>query len=82
MIDFALVVVIIALLGKIAWSDYQDRKERAKLINAIVAKTPEQFRDIEFVDKVQPPKMEPQQSDLISTSQLTDQEFMEHIEGR
>ena len=45
MIDLILTGIIGALLGYIAFERYQTRKEQSKLINALVAKTPEQLRD-------------------------------------
>ncbi len=75
----ALVFVVISLCGLIGWLDYNNRKERSKLINALMARTPEQLRDLEFVDKVQPIKMETEQSDLLPLDKMTDEQFAEMV---
>lgn len=77
-----LAIVVFALCALIAWLDWNNRKERSKLINAIVAKTPEQMRDLEFVEKVQTAKIEtPSQSDLIDQANMSDEDFEKYIEG-
>ncbi len=75
----ALVFVVISLCALIGWLDYNNRKERSKLINALMARTPEQLRDLEFVDKVQPIKMETEQSDLLPLDKMTDEQFAEMV---
>lgn len=79
MIDIILGLVIVAQCGLIAWLDLNDRKERSKLVNALIAKTPEQLRDLEFTDKIQPPKMESIKQDIFPTETLSDEEFSEMI---
>ena len=81
MIDIVLIVVIIALLLYMVWERYQTRKEQSKFINAIIAKTPEQMRDLEFVDKVQVPKVEKPQEDLLDPANFSDEKFMEVIQN-
>ena len=72
-------LVIVALFILLAWEKYENKKERSRWINAVIAKTPEQYRDLELTDKVKPiePKMEP---DLIPENEVTDDEFKELIE--
>lgn len=80
MTEFALVLAIFALGALLAWEKYENRKERSKLINAIMSRNAEQFRDIEFVDKVRletkPPVIDP----MVSTADMTEEEFDKHIE--
>ena len=80
MIDLVLGATIIALLGYMGWDRYQTRKEQSKLINALVSKTPEQLRDLEFVDKVTPPKIEPTEQFTLP-EQLTDEEWVKTVTG-
>lgn len=75
----ALAVTCLGLIALLAWVDWNNRKERSKLINALVAKTPEQLRDLEFVDKVQPPKLSPQAQDIIPMESLSDEDFSEMV---
>lgn len=80
MIDTAaLVIVVIALVSLLAWVDWNNRKERSKLINALMSRTPEQLRDLEFVDKVQPPKLDKSEPDLVPADQLSDEDFTEMV---
>ena len=81
MIDLILAGIIVALFIYMVWERYQTRKEQSKLINAIVAKTPEQMRDLEFVDKVQVPKVEKPQEDLLDPTHFSDEKFMEVIQN-
>jgi hypothetical protein len=75
----ALVIVALGLTALIAWLDWNNRKERSKLINAIMAKTPEQLRDLEFVDKVQPAKMTTPNPDIVPIEQVSDEDFAEMV---
>ena len=80
MIEILLTLIVLAVLGYHSWFVHEKNKEVAKLINAIVAKSPEQFRDLELTDKVKPietPKVEP--PDLVPESELTDEKFAEMI---
>lgn len=81
MIEVGLVLVIFALCALVAWLDWNNRKERSKLVNAIVAKTPEQLRDLEFVEKVQPAKIAEQlKQDFTPVEAMNDEEFETYIE--
>jgi hypothetical protein len=69
-------VVIIALCGLIGWQEYQNRKEKQRLINIIISKNNQELRDIEIADQTQiKVKTEPKPSDLVPEQDLTDQEF-------
>ncbi len=77
-----LFMVYIALLVAFTFYVQETNKEKAKLINALIAKTPEQARDLNLSDKVQPihlPKVVP--SDLIPMEQLSDDDFDKHIQS-
>ena len=66
-----------------AWQEYNNRRERAKFINALIAKTTEQFRDLELTDKVKPIKPpEKVEPTLIPESDLTDEEFAKTVLGK
>jgi hypothetical protein len=76
------VLVIAVLSGLIGWQDYNNRKERSKLINALIARTPEQLRDLDFVDKVSVDTVKPTAPDLVPVDQLSDEQFAEMVGGQ
>ena len=79
--EFVFGFIIIALLGSFVLYVKESNKEKAKLVNALVAKSPEQFRDLNLADKVAPIKSEPPQPpDLILTDQMSEDEFDKHIQ--
>lgn len=75
MIDIIGTIVILGLLALLGWERYQDRKERAKLFNAILAKNTNEFKDLELADntkiKIQPLK----NPNLIPINGLTDEDW-------
>lgn len=79
MSEIILAIVIIALIGYIAYEKYEMRKERNKYINALLSKDAAQLRDLEFVDKLKLPKEEKLSDDFIPAEDLTDKEFDKFI---
>ena len=82
MTDLYLTLIVLALITMLMWEKWENKKERARFTNALIAKTPEQFRDLELTDKVKPitpPKQEA--PDLIAESDLSDEEFIKHMNG-
>ena len=71
MTETILSAIIGVLCGLLMWEKNENRKERSQLINAIIARTPEQYRDLELTDKVKsieaPVKTEP---DLIPENEI------------
>lgn len=82
MIEILLTIVALSILGYHAWYVYEKNKEVSKLVNALVAKTPEQFRDMTLADKVVPinPQIVQAPPDFVPESELTDEKFAEMIE--
>lgn len=76
----ALLFVTIVLCALVGWIDHSNRRERAKFINALVAKSTNEFRDLELTEKVEPikPPFNPE-PDLVPESDLTEEEFEEKI---
>jgi negative regulator of sigma E activity len=68
--------VIIALVGLIGWQEYQNRKERNKLMNALMSKNTQDFKELELAErtniKIKPDNDIP---DLIPTDQLSDEDW-------
>lgn len=78
--EIILGLVIIALFALLVWEKNENKKERAKFINALIARTPEQYRDLELTEKVKP--IEPsvkKEPEFIPESDLTDKQFEELI---
>ena len=74
-----LVIVIALLCGLLAFEKYQSGKERNKLVNALISKTPEQLAMLETVDKTKPAKQMERPLDLIPEDSLSQEQFEELI---
>lgn len=72
--------VIVVLSVLLVWEKNENKKERARWMNALIAKTPEQYRDLELTAKVKPikppVKTEPE---FIPESEISDKKFEELI---
>lgn len=79
--EIVLGATILALLALLAYERYEGRRERAKLVNALMAKTTGEFRDLELTEKVRPietPKRE--ESEFMPESELSDEQFKKMID--
>jgi hypothetical protein len=76
-------VVYIALLVVFLFFMRETNREKSKLINALLAKTPEQMRDLTLADKVRPisPPSEVQ-SDLIPEGESSLEEWESAIHNQ
>ncbi len=80
MTEIILGLIILALIGLLAWEKNENKKERSKWLNALIAKTPEQYRDLELTEKVKP--IQPQvktEPELMPESEISDEKFSELI---
>lgn len=76
MTEIVLLFVILAQMGFIYFSQKQFREERAKMINAIISKTPEEFTNLEVIDKLKPEhQAEPINRDMSPIESLSDEDF-------
>ena len=57
MIEVVVIAILSILLG---WKEYSSRKEREKLINALIAKNAKELQELEFVEKLKPVRAEPE----------------------
>ena len=81
MVDLIFGIIILGLIAAFVLYVKESNAEKAKLINALIAKSPEQFRDLNLADKVAPIKPEPPQPpDIIPTDQMSEEEFDKHIQ--
>ena len=80
MTEIILGLIITALLVILAWEKNENKKERARFINALIARTPEQFRDLELTEKVKPiqPPVKTE-AEFIPESEVSDKQFEELI---
>ena len=76
MSEIVLSIVVLALIGFIAWREREIRLERSKFINAILAKNANELRDLEFVDKVAPTTKIIEPPNELLESELDDESFM------
>jgi hypothetical protein len=80
MIEVSFLIIILALLAFIAYSHREHAKEREKLVNAVIAKTPEQYRDLQLASKVAQIKPEPPMPlDFIPENEMNDEEFQDKV---
>lgn len=81
MSEIILVIVILGLLAYLGWRDFQDRKERNKLINTLVAKNAEELAHLTVAEKIEPEKSTESVADPESMpiSDVSDQVFLNAI---
>lgn len=81
MSDIVFGFIILGLLAAFILYVKESNAEKAKLINALVAKSPEQFRDLNLADKVEPIKpAAPKQQDIVPFEQMSEEDFDAHIQ--
>ena len=81
----ALIILGITNIGTLAyhaWSNYLENKEKAKTINALIAKNSQEYLNHEMADKIQEVKTEPSvgvPQEYTEVSELSDKEFDEKV---
>lgn len=81
MSELILGLVIVALLAYQGWKEKVWQAERSKMLNAVLSRTPFEFRDLELTDKVAPIKPEEAANyDMVAEADLDDEEFMKQLE--
>ena len=80
MIDIILVIVIAFLLGLLGFVEHEDRKERATLINSVIAKNTQELVNLKLADSTKVVAQKAEQSDLIPTDEITPDQFQTMIE--
>ena len=86
MIDVILLLVVLGQSALIGWLDYNNRKERKSLTNALLSKTNQELVNLELADKtkIETPKenTEPKSEDLVEVKSMGDDEFLRFIGGK
>lgn len=83
MIVAILLAVILGQLAVMVYQEYSNRLERSKMINAIIAKSSTEMRDLEIADKTKIEiKQENKPSEFISTDQMSTDEWDKYIESQ
>ena len=80
MTEIVLIIVIIVLCGLLGWEKRENKLERSKFINAILAKNASELANLEFVDKSKPEDTKPTEDPLVATAQMDEEEFDKHIQ--
>jgi len=78
MTEIILTTVILILSVLIGWMDWNNRKERKSLINAIKAHDPVDFANLELVEKTKI-ETEVKEPDLTPLDEVDDKKFFESI---
>jgi len=81
MTEVVLLGVIVALISLIAFMDWNNRKERKSLLNAIKSKDVQDMVNLELADKTKIDLPTEPQPDIVPTETLTDQEYEDLITG-
>lgn len=79
MIEIALVIVSLAQSGILWYVLNSQKEERAKLINAVIAKQPEDMLHLEALDKSKPQKKVSKDDILTPIDQLSDDDFSKFV---
>ena len=77
------ILIIVALLGYIGWSDFNNRKERKDLINRLIAKDNQELVNLELAEKTKiDNKVEEPKEDLVEMQDLEDEDFDKFVLGK
>lgn len=75
MSELILIGVILILAGLLGWKEREARLERAKLINALIAKTAGEAASLDLADKTEIKAEVPKPPDLVPVEDLSEDEF-------
>lgn len=84
MIEIVLVAVITLLSGLLGWQEWNNRKERSKMLNLLVAKNNQEAVNLTLADqtKIEPPKPDKLLQDIVETTEASDDEFESMIKDQ
>ena len=80
MTEIVLVTVIAILSALLGWMDFNNRKERKSLLNALKAKDAAEMANLELADKTKIEVDKKNQGpDLVPVNELDDDEFIKRV---
>lgn len=68
-------IVIIALCGLIGWQEWNNRKERAKMLNAIMGKNAQEIASLDLADKTDIKAKTAPKQEIVPMDNLSDEDF-------
>ena len=77
--EIVLIGVIIFLCGLLGWKERESRLERAKLVNALLAKNAQEMATMDLADKTKIKTETSKKPDMIPLEDLSDDEFKKAI---
>lgn len=83
MTELVLLAVILGLIGVILYQEYSNRLDRSKLVNALIARSANDLRDLQVADqtKIQI-RQENKPAEFVSTDQMSSEEWDKYIEDQ
>ena len=77
--EIVLVIVILILCGYLGWKEREARIERAKFINALLAKNAQEMVNLELADKTQIKTEIPKPSEFVPPENLSQEDWEKAI---
>ena len=78
MMEIALVIVALAQSGLLWYVLNSQKEERAKLINALISKNPQDMVELQAIDKPRPTFQEKEET-MVPLEDLSDEDFMKKV---
>lgn len=78
MIDFILGGIIIVLIAGFGWYVHETNRERSKLVNSLLSKTPQDYVNMTLADQTQI-KPEVKHEDIVTEDQLSQDEWEDRL---
>ena len=80
MIEVLFTIIILVLLAGFAWYIRESNKEKAKLVNALIAKDATEMTNLTLADQTTIKPEVNREPDLVPMDQVDDEKFDEHIQ--
>ena len=77
--NWILVVVILLLVALIGWQEWNNRKERAKMLNAIIGKNAMEIASLDLADKTDIKAKTTSKQDITPLENIPDEDFEKFI---
>lgn len=77
--EIAFSAIVLAQVGLIWYVLNSQKEERAKMLNAIIAKDAQELATLELVDKEEPKKQPKTEEEMTPIENLSDDDFAKHV---